>query len=685
MRTNFIISKSRTALFVILLFAFLFGTRKGAFAQWEPIGKFDSLTTCIYSIDHDSVVFVGTQSNLWRSSDYGANWNPVGIPCVSSIQFKDNLHGWLTQLASLLGFSGITAAPNCVLRTSDGGITWTSIYPDTGLPTSIIYQPSSHNLFLIQWEHFPSAVSTNDGNTWQNIAPYNFNRCGMTFTNDHHGIITMSNAFASNADSVFVTDDDGQTWTEALMGQETWQPVGIPGTDSVLAFGECPFCGGNWPSAWIVNRSTDGGYTWEQPNIEPNFSTTGTSLWCDCGSVIMTQSTYDWDSTTPARGIVYSTDFGDTWNSFGGPTHWSADTRFFYSGQYIYAGDSSSNPTTVWRYAVHHYPTITYPDQFQACSAVDTSFHISFTNTCFGIPASLDSFALTGSPAFSLQPITTPFALANEQDIGLHYAPTPGSHDTAYLYLKFNQHGDIKDTTLTFIGSGPEPESVSLHLAASATNAFPGSTFSLNVYSNAAITDVGLDTISFTLNYWNDLLTLVNPPAPITVQNGEASVPITIIGNNLTLNPATPITKLTFEAMLTDTLHTTLSITSPVANPSDNNYATCVLSLTSDSTPFTLDLACGDTTILTAMQNQLPFYIKSIQPNPAQDEIAVTLSESVNPEIEMYDALGRAQDVRSTSLPSVIALDVTNVPSGIYFIRVSAGGYVESRSVVIAH
>jgi hypothetical protein len=84
-----------------------------------------------------------------------------------------------------------------------------------------------------------------------------------------------------------------------------------------------------------------------------------------------------------------------------------------------------------------------------------------------------------------------------------------------------------------------------------------------------------------------------------------------------------------------------------------------------------------------------------IFPNPAGEEITVQLSGNVQPEIEMFDALGRSVLAPPTtpqpppiplrSIGGGVRIDVSNMPSGIYFIRVSAGGYVESRSVVVAH
>ncbi len=106
---------------------------------------------------------------------------------------------------------------------------------------------------------------------------------------------------------------------------------------------------------------------------------------------------------------------------------------------------------------------------------------------------------------------------------------------------------------------------------------------------------------------------------------------------------------------------------------------------------------CGDSTLLALMNHAAPFSIESIQPNPAQEEITVTLSGAAQPTIEMYDALGRevlAQGTTPQPPPSLgggvragegVRLDVSSVPSGSYILRVSDGEDVQSRRVVVQH
>ncbi len=675
MNTKLIPAKNRTA-FIAVLLVFFICLNSSAFGQWQLIGQFPSSVgqpVAFQPLFGDSILLVGFEDGaVCRTTNAGKAWQQIPVNAwVSDFAFKNDSEGWLSNEGGLV---------DLVYHTTDAGLTWTSVPIPNGTvvygeETEIIYQPSTKDILLLSWDTSNSLLrSTDEGLTWQSFGPrplFGGLWYGMAFTNDHHAIY----GFPVNAITprVFVTDDNWNTWTTVSYPNdgEVWQPLAIPGTDTIISISEM--------QGWETS-SLDGGYTWTWLPVDTTIWMTGSPTWCDCGSVILSQEVPGFKP-----GVLYSLDLGSNWVSVGGPSNYY-DTRIFYSGHYIYAGSYiDSNSYEVWRYAVHHYPTITYPGPLQTCSPLDTSFHISFTNTCFGIAASLDSVAFSGSANFQLQQLATPLTLANEQDIGLHYAPQPGSHDTAWVHLYFNQHGDRKDTILQFVGSGPEADRVSLHLAPSATDAQPGKTFSMDVFPDASISDAGLDTISFTLHYWNDLLSLENPPAPITVQNGEASVPIIIVGNNLTLDPSQPITTLNFEAMLTDTLHTTLALTSPIANPSDPSYTLCVLSLTADSTPFSLDLACGDSTILASWNETPPFSIQSIVPNPAQNEIRVSVTGLAisGMGVEMFDMLGRQQNVKPTLLPNEIVVDVSSIPAGTYYLRLAASGYVHTRKVSI--
>ncbi len=236
-----------------------------------------------------------------------------------------------------------------------------------------------------------------------------------------------------------------------------------------------------------------------------------------------------------------------------------------------------------------------------------------------------------------------------------------------------------------------------------------GDTARVDYLSDSAVgQEVGADSVSLTISYDTSVLMLTRfQPAPGWSIRDSSSIGgnyhlLLVASDSLALDSSPLILRADFESYLTNTLQSKVYLDS-VHFYGHRLNCDCevqsVLAADTSSLAQAIDsvqinfTGCGDSILLAVMNDSLPFAIESIVPNPAQDEITLSISEgdaaeggSIHAvEIEMYDALGRGQDVRSTSLQSGLTLDVSNVPSGIYFVRVSAGGYVQSRSVVIAH
>ncbi len=109
-----------------------------------------------------------------------------------------------------------------------------------------------------------------------------------------------------------------------------------------------------------------------------------------------------------------------------------------------------------------------------------------------------------------------------------------------------------------------------------------------------------------------------------------------------------------------------------------------------DSVQINFLMACGDSTILAAMEHQPPFSITSVVPNPASTALAVTGTGVREPgsdlEFQLFDALGNCvltQHHPLSTLHFETTLNVSELPSGIYFLRINSGGYAVSRSVSI--
>jgi hypothetical protein len=105
-----------------------------------------------------------------------------------------------------------------------------------------------------------------------------------------------------------------------------------------------------------------------------------------------------------------------------------------------------------------------------------------------------------------------------------------------------------------------------------------------------------------------------------------------------------------------------------------------------DSVELNFQYHCGDSILMGyLLTGNIPFSIESVVPNPARDEIRVNLRQTEEGPVsyQLLDALGRSiiegVDVRKTSL------QVGNIPSDIYYLRLSQGGFTKHKKIVVEH
>ncbi len=153
------------------------------------------------------------------------------------------------------------------------------------------------------------------------------------------------------------------------------------------------------------------------------------------------------------------------------------------------------------------------------------------------------------------------------------------------------------------------------------------------------------------------------------------------------MNHADTLGTITFRVFLSDSGFTPLTLSNVGFTNTLSLADDCIASIVDSGASFTYVYTCGEPLMQDVMRG-IPFSIDGIVPNPAGDAVEIRMAggnSAAALHCELFDALGREADARSVSLQGGVSLDVSGVPSGIYFVRVSAGGYVQSRSVVVEH
>ena len=235
------------------------------------------------------------------------------------------------------------------------------------------------------------------------------------------------------------------------------------------------------------------------------------------------------------------------------------------------------------------------------------------------------------------------------------------------------------------------------HASVSGTGNERSVTFQPNIEASAAV-----DTVHFSLRYDSSLLLdSISIPANWHILDSSSSgnvLTVTIFDTSTTVD--TPSITLNFRHFVTPS-----SSDGMVWLDSARlfgKWMNCDIYAQSATASDSVQLSfpnCADTLLLDAMEGKPLFTIQSIVPNPAQSEITVrVVSADPGGQVaavgdhhaigyELFDALGESSisgiyntDVRSTSL----RIDVSSLPAGTYYLRLSENGYVETRKVAIA-
>jgi len=75
-----------------------------------------------------------------------------------------------------------------------------------------------------------------------------------------------------------------------------------------------------------------------------------------------------------------------------------------------------------------------------------------------------------------------------------------------------------------------------------------------------------------------------------------------------------------------------------------------------------------------------------IYPNPVENSLTLESNINIpNAQLNIFDQLGRSVLRRDASDVSKVTLDVSNLSSGMYFLRVEGNGLSRSQAVVINH
>lgn len=289
-------------------------------ATWQPFSVRLPIPMAAVAIDpSDPATLLSRTSDfrLFRSETGGVGWRRVG--------FDLPVDDWLSPRSrpeEILRFAPsdpavVYLASTSIHRSTDRGLTWRKVGSREldGFLKELIVDPRDPDVLFADRNPVRQSLSrsTDGGATWKRIHDDTVEALAQSLSDPD---VLYAGGYVGGPQSelrgVCRSADHGDTWTcsvSGLVGGHTVTALAVDPRDPSLVLAALSFRGSSRPSATVLQRSLDGGATWEGP--APGFS----------DAAVTTALVFDgrrpgvvWAGTDGA-GVFRSDDGGASWTS----------------------------------------------------------------------------------------------------------------------------------------------------------------------------------------------------------------------------------------------------------------------------------------------------------------------------------------------------------------------------------
>jgi len=278
--------------------------------SWAPYGTFTGSAVAI-AVNDSGHVFVGNSGMFYRSTDDGASWTPLPIGGGTTIAI--NNYGHL-----FVGCSGNGG----ILRSTDNGDSWTYVYPAYTIniqEASTVFIDTNDDIYFPTYDGKGVIKSSDNGDTWTEMnTDLGYKYLRVVSKN-------LSGDFFTAGDyAIYKSTDNCASWHSVGLNLCSVNKIAINSDGDIFT------------AEWGVNRSTDGGQTWETINSGLANLDTRTFTIKDDGTIFCGAGFSYYDP-----GVIFrSSDNGNSWVRADTGIAWSTHLNAMAVDAYgnIYAG-----------------------------------------------------------------------------------------------------------------------------------------------------------------------------------------------------------------------------------------------------------------------------------------------------------------------------------------------------------